>query len=688
MASVWEELKRRNVVKVALAYVIVGWLLAQVAEFATETFGAPDWVLQIFVVFLVLGLPLAVILAWAYEMTPAGLRKTKEVDPDRSDTRSTGRQSHYAIVGVLAAAFIAAVWLQILDVAPPKEVASEVEQRVENRSDESTYSYHFGLTFPTEAPLALIGAAELGIGRRAFAISPDGTKIVYVGDHDGSYQLYLRELDGHDARALPGTENGYGPFFSPNSAWVGFFVKNELRKVRIDGGGSVIVGEATNPNGGVWREDDQIIVATDEGGKLVRIPAQGGDVEILYDDELYASFPNILPGGSDILLAFGIGDQSWIAVLDTKTREVEILPVTGEEARYANGFLFYTEGNNLHATRFDPLTLVLGSVAVPVLTDLRVEIYGVGQWSVSENGTLLYVSGTSAGSNPFHWTSGTGSQAIDLPVRKRGSFEISPDGQRLAVLEHAAGASDIWVYNFARDQPRKLTIDGQNSSPLFWMPDGESLIYHKTEGTRTIPYRQFLDLGTSGDPLLPADYTNTLASSVSLDGRYLGIFGEAGVSVIDLIDNSETSIPTIGDVNWGTAVSPDGRAVVYTSAESGVYQNYLQPLPPTGRRYQISRVGGAEEPRWSRDGSKVYYRSGQRIMAVPVETWPEVQIGEPEVFFEGEFENINNRSYDVHPDGQRALVIRGENIASSIRVVTNWFSEVERIILENEASSP
>ena len=399
-------------------------------------------------------------------------------------------------------------------------------------------------------------------------------------------------------------------------------------------------------------------------------------------------FPHILPGGSDILLALYIGNQSWIAVLDTKTREVETLPVTGEEARYANGFLFYTEGNNLHATRFDPLTLVLGSVAVPVLTDLRVEIYGVGQWSVSENGTLLYVSGTSAGSNPFHWASGTDSQAIDLPVRQRGSFEISPDGRRLAVLEHTAGASDVWVYDFARDQPRKLTIDGQNSSPLFWMPDGESLIYHKTEGTRTIPYRQYLDLGTRGDPLLPANYANTQASSVSLDGRYLGVYGEAGVSVIDLIDNSEVPIPTIGDVNWGTAVSPDGRAVVYTSAESGVYQNYLQPLPPTGRRYQISRVGGAEEPRWSRDGSKVYYRSGQRIMAVPVTTWPDVQIGEPEIFFKGEFENISNRSYDVHPDGQRALVIRGENIASSIRVVTNWFSEVERMILENEASLP
>jgi Tol biopolymer transport system component len=274
-----------------------------------------------------------------------------------------------------------------------------------------------------------------------------------------------------------------------------------------------------------------------------------------------------------------------------------------------------------------------------------------------------------------------------MPVRQRGSFEISPDGQKLAVLETSAGASDIWVYDFARDQPRKLTIDGENSSPLLWMPDGKSLIYNKIEDARSIPYRQYLDSGTRGEPLLPANYTNILASSVSLDGRYLGAFGEK-LSVIDLTDNNEISIPTIGDVNWGTAVSPDGRAVVYTSAESGVYQNYLQPLPPTGRRYQISRVGGAEEPRWSRDGSKVYYRSGQRIMAVTVTTRPQVKIGEPEIFFEGEFENINNRSYDVHPDGQRALVIRGENKASSIHVVTNWFSEVERMVLESESASP
>ena len=165
MASVWQELKRRNVVKVTLAYVIVGWLLAQVAEFATTTFGAPGWVLRIFVVFLVLGLPLAVILAWAYEITPKGMRKTDAVGIDQSATRPTGSKLNFVYVGVLAAALTAAAWLQFSEFVVPEEATSKIEQRVENHNAELAYAYHFDLAFPTDAPLALIGAATLGNGR-------------------------------------------------------------------------------------------------------------------------------------------------------------------------------------------------------------------------------------------------------------------------------------------------------------------------------------------------------------------------------------------------------------------------------------------------------------------------------------------------------------------------------------------
>lgn len=85
---------------------IIGWVLAQVAEFAVETFGAPDWVLQIFVVFLFLGLPLALLLSWAFELTPEGVKHEKDVDRSQSITSRTGRKLDFIIIGVLAIAII------------------------------------------------------------------------------------------------------------------------------------------------------------------------------------------------------------------------------------------------------------------------------------------------------------------------------------------------------------------------------------------------------------------------------------------------------------------------------------------------------------------------------------------------------------------------------------------------------
>ena len=113
MASVWGELIRRNVVKVAVAYAIAAWLLVQIAEFATETFGAPDWVLQIFAVFLILGFPLAIILAWAYELTPTGLERTRDVPPEESITHLTGQKLNYVLVGLVVGAVFGSgtVWL-------------------------------------------------------------------------------------------------------------------------------------------------------------------------------------------------------------------------------------------------------------------------------------------------------------------------------------------------------------------------------------------------------------------------------------------------------------------------------------------------------------------------------------------------------------------------------------------------
>ena len=102
--SIFAELKRRNVIRVAVAYTVIGWVLAQVAEFAFENFGAPDWVLKSVVVVLLLGMPLALIFAWAYEMTPEGIKREKEVDRSQSITRQTGHKLDRVIIAVLLVA--------------------------------------------------------------------------------------------------------------------------------------------------------------------------------------------------------------------------------------------------------------------------------------------------------------------------------------------------------------------------------------------------------------------------------------------------------------------------------------------------------------------------------------------------------------------------------------------------------
>ncbi len=156
--------------------------------------------------------------------------------------------------------------------------------------------------------------------------------------------------------------------------------------------------------------------------------------------------------------------------------------------------------------------------------------------------------------------------------------------------------------------------------------------------------------------------------------------------MIDLATGERTDLTAPGNTNWGTVVSPDGRAVAYTSEHTGEYHIYVQPLPPTGEIQQASLVGGSEEPRWTADGRRLFYRSGRRLMFVEIQTEPGLAVGVPEVFYEGDFVNVGGRSYEISPDGSRALVMDGGvSTTTTLNVVPGWLVEVERRIAESEA---
>ena len=144
-------------------------------------------------------------------------------------------------------------------------------------------------------------------------------------------------------------------------------------------------------------------------------------------------------------------------------------------------------------------------------------------------------------------------------------------------------------------------------------------------------------------------------------------------------------IPLTDSTSWGLVISPRGDAVAYTSQHTGAHHTYVQPFPPTGDVQQVSVAGGAEEPRWSPSGDRLFYRNGQRIMVAAVETGPPLSV--EEVFYSGAFVNVSGRSYDISSDGQRALVMDGGVVTTTtLNVVQGWLADVERLIAEAEGA--
>jgi eukaryotic-like serine/threonine-protein kinase len=552
------------------------------------------------------------------------------------------------------------------------------------------------------APLALARLAPLGIGRTSFALSPNGTNLVYVADLGGTSQLYLRPLDQLEATPVPGTQGAYGPFFSPDGGWVGFFAENKLKKVSLQGGDPVVLCEARTPHGGSWGPDDTIVFSDQEGSKLVQVPASGGrartvpirrnETLLLGPHGLTFYSPQILPGGKWVLVSIPIGanwDFARIAALSLETGELDFLINGGTSPHFvATGHLVFTRGKTLMAAPFDVARRKVTGAAVTVLDGVKTEAWGAAQFAVSDEGTLIYLPGSAGWMGKLVSVDRRGvATPLPLAVQAYGVLKFSPDGQRLAV-EIGGATDDVWVYESAREAFTRLTTEGANSHPT-WNPDGKRVTFGSfRDGTFSIA-QKFADGSGTEERLLTSKYSS-LPGSWSPDGSVLAFSGSTPT------DDDVWILPMKGDrtpqpflqthfAEWGPGFSPDGHWIAYTSDESGRSEVYVRPYPGPGGKWQISTEGG-EEPRWSRTG-ELFYRNATKWMAVRVQTSPAFSAEKPKVMFEGNYINVMGIEYDVAPDGKHFVMIQANEPKSpptEFNVVLNWFSELQRQVLANK----
>jgi eukaryotic-like serine/threonine-protein kinase len=545
------------------------------------------------------------------------------------------------------------------------------------------------ISLPDAEPLAPASTSPLGLGKISVAISPDGTRVVYVAIRNGTRQLVVRDLEQFESRALRGTEGAYGPFFSPDGTSVGFFSQNALKKVSLLGGDPVTVAEARQARSGTWLPDGSIVFGNFEGSVLSQLPAAGGASRTIATT--YYAFQSLasLPVSAHVLVDLRSGanpDLNTIEAVTTADGTRKVLVRGGTHPAYADGRLLFMRGGAMFAVPFDVDRLEVTGSPVAVVEGIRTEMEGAGQVHVSGDGTLVYVEGTPAWQGTPVLVNRDGkAQPLGAPKQVYGTFALAPDGRRIA-FEVAGTTVDIWVYEIGRGTFTRLTQSGRNGAPI-WSPDGRQVAYNSALQDGQIAVMAMPVDGSGNEKQLWSGTLRCVPYSWSPDGKTLAVgcsTAESGNEGVYLLSPGDNSAPRVfvdtPFSDWGAKFSPDGHWIAYTSDASGQYEVYVRPFPGPGSQWQVS-TGGGEEPVWSREGKEIFYRNGTKWMAVDVKTTSEFSATPPRLLFTGPYVNVPGPSYDVGPDG-RFVLIEGppEAPVTRLNVVLNWFADLRRLV--------
>jgi len=702
------ELRRRNVFKVGAAYAIVAWLLLQITDVVLPTFNAPQWVAQTITFVLAIGFPVAVVLAWAFDITPQGIKTTASQAQQDLGTPATALRFGY----ISQALILLAVGFLLADQFLLRPRTNTVGQ------DAGIFTVRAALDSygPVRRSRLPIGELELLGNTQLLAhldLSRDGSQLVYAAQVDGAAQLYLWPLDDMHAQPIAGTGGAYFPFFSFEGDRIGYFADTTgrgLQRIPVRGGASQHLANAVFSGGASAAENDVIVYSTqdDEGGRsLFHIGPTGDPTNLLHStaEEGFVT-PHALPGGRAVIYAVrpggggsGAARDGRIEVLSVETGDRKTLVERAFGPRYSpTGHLTFARAGSVWAAPFNLETLEMTGPEIPVVDGVQQNgnLGGVA-YTFSDDGTLIYVPGGDvSGGGPslrtLVWVDREGNEtAIDAPPNNYRHPRLSPDGDYLAATVLTGGNEDIYVIDLVTGAPRRLTFDVAADVSPVWAPDGDRVVFASSRQGGGI-FSKAADGSGPVERLTPSSAA-VFPETFSPDGATL-VFRSGSDRTLYTLSTRDGSdarplLPSaFGD--HASAISPNGQWIAYDSHERGSGQIVVRPFPEAvAKQWQISDLG-MSEPLWSHAGDELFYDGGGRLMVSHVSTVSEFAYEPPAEMLQTSayvFGSGDDRpSFDLHPDDQRFVMIKPVDPGSAygsgvveLVMVENWFGELLRL---------
>jgi Tol biopolymer transport system component len=516
-------------------------------------------------------------------------------------------------------------------------------------------------------------------------LSADGMKLAFIGVRQGVRQVYVRALDRDETTPVAGSEAATNVAMSPAGTQVAFVTTDMwLKRVTLSNGiVDPLVNGADILSRPAWLGDDAIVFS--RGMRLVVRPVMGNDERELAAADTSAgeqslSWPVVTDDGQFVLFTARQPTPQGMRY------RLEAVPVAGGARRIvredaeqlvsaSGGWLVFKQGDALFSAPF-----AAGAVTgapMRLAEPFTMSSTGVVAAAVSRTGEFL-AAPPSMVNGHLVWVSMTGvERPIPGVVRSYQNPRVSPNGRLIAFSDLGA----IWTLD-----PERGTFARVSASPEpnvgfpAWSPDGSQIYYRSPEGV----LMQRAD-GSGRPTVLKNTTLSDYPGSFTPDGRtfvILRINPETGGDVYTMPADGGDLTPVLMSKAYegGPQLSPDGKWLLYVSNESGRMEIYLRPFTGGDRKWSVSGDGGLH-PLWSRDGRRIYYRSGQRMMAVDFTAAPDVRLGAPVTLFERRYQfgpNITVPNYSLSADGREFLMVREEPGGRHLNLVMNWLQNLGR----------
>jgi serine/threonine protein kinase len=544
------------------------------------------------------------------------------------------------------------------------------------------------------APETILEISTPPTGNPSVAISPDGSKVVFVAGADGRSQLWLRSLDSRVARPLPGTERASRPFWSPDSRSIAFIAENRLKRMDIDGGSSrTLASGVAVALGGSWSADGTIVFGNNPGGPIFRVPAEGGDVleatRVAVPEERGHMFPQFLSDSRHFLFFVSGSPEArgvHVGQLDESGAK-RLFDADGPAVYVPTGHLLFIREGKLLSQGFDVDRLELTGDPFAI-TD---QVNGGTTLSAATDGTIAYRTGLrGSGQRQLVWVDRSGREldrVVYDDIAALGA-SLSHDGRRVAVYRLQNENMDVWFYDINRRAWDRITSHPGDDIYPTWSRDGASMVTGSVRTSTNVDlYRTFLGGAPQREELLLASSLPTFPMDWSPDGRFLlydVLDLKRGFDVWVLpFDGDRRPFPLVEtEFNEGLGqFSSDGQWIAYQSDRTGRPEIYLRPFPGPGADVRVS-VDGGTQVRWSPNGSELYYvAADNQLMAVSV-TFASgagsAELGTPVALFATILSStagpMYKQQYMVSPDGQSFVMHAavGTTDVSPITIIQNW----------------